>query len=97
MVFSFTVNGLFVFGAGLGWRQAGRFVATTGLSMWVLQPVLIHLLLALGPAPVAKLVATGVTVVVNFLVYRYLVWPERSVEPEPEVRAPSPAPPRASR
>jgi putative flippase GtrA len=76
MAFSFTANGIFVFaGARLGWRQAGRFVATTGATMWVLQPVVIHLLLFAGPAPVAKLLATGVTVVVNFLVYRFLVWP----------------------
>lgn len=76
MLFSFTVNGLLVFDAGrLHWRHAVRFVATSGVSMWVLQPVLIHLLLVLGPAPVAKLVATAITVVVNFLAYRYLVWP----------------------
>jgi putative flippase GtrA len=76
MAFSFTVNGRFVFDGGRpGWRQATRFVASTGMTMWVLQPVLIHLLLFIGPAPVAKLAATAVTVVVNFLVYRYLVWP----------------------
>ena len=77
MAFSFTANGTFVFdGARSGWRQASRFVATTGATMWVLQPVLIHLLLFVGPAPVAKLLATAVTVVVNFLAYRFLVWPE---------------------
>lgn len=76
MAFSFTANGMLVFdGARLGWRQATRFLATTGTTMWVLQPVLIHLLLFTGPAPVAKLLATGVTVVVNFLAYRFLVWP----------------------
>ncbi|WP_166390182.1 GtrA family protein [Nocardioides ochotonae] len=79
MAFSFTVNGLLVFKAGrLRWRDAARFLATTGVSMWVLQPVLIHLLLALGPAPLAKLLATGITVVVNFVAYRYLVWPTRA-------------------
>ncbi|MCW2791853.1 MAG: GtrA family protein [Nocardioides sp.] len=81
MAFSFTVNGIFVFdGARLGWRQAVRFVATTGTTMWLLQPVLIHLLLFAGPAPVAKLLATGLTVVVNFFAYRLLVWPRAHVE-----------------
>lgn len=91
MASSFTVNGLVVFGAGLGWRRAVRFVVATGLTMWMLQLVLIHLLLVAGPAPVAKLLATGITVVVNFLVYRFVVWPADSVT------APSAAPPRAAR
>ncbi|NPC96806.1 GtrA family protein [Nocardioides sp. zg-DK7169] len=79
MLFSFTVNGLLVFDAGrLRWRDAARFVATTGVSMWVLQPVLIHLLIDHAPAPVAKLMATAITVVVNFVAYRYLVWPARA-------------------
>ena len=89
MAFSFTVNGLLVFGATrLRWRDALRFVATTGVGLWVLQPVLIHLLIDLMPAPAAKLVATGVTVVVNFVAYRYLVWPSRDGEPtDDRVRA----------
>ena len=43
MTFSFVVNGLFTFQASaLTWRHAALFVASTGLVMWVAQPLLIH-------------------------------------------------------
>ncbi|MEP9364405.1 GtrA family protein [Nocardioides sp. CN2-186] len=75
MAFSFMANGAFVFdGARMGWRQAMRFATTTCATMWILQPVLIHVLLFVGSATGAKLAATAVTAVVNFLVYRFFVW-----------------------
>ncbi|WP_435772054.1 GtrA family protein [Nocardioides sp. SYSU DS0651] len=92
MAFSFVVNGLFTFGAGrLTLRHALLFVATTGVVMWVAQPLLIHgwlWLLAqlpgLGDAELsaadlrlwaAKLAAIGCSLALNFVAYRYLVWP----------------------
>ncbi len=83
MTFSFLVNGRHSFGAArLTLRQAMLFVASNGATMWVLQPLLIHAahdLVAL-PLMVAKVVALGASVVANFLLYRYVVWPERATE-----------------
>jgi putative flippase GtrA len=78
MAFSFVANGVFTFGAGrLTLRQGLRFLATTGLTMWLVQPLLIDGLLGmLGPLA-AKLLAIGVSVVLNFAAYRWLVWPVR--------------------
>jgi len=92
MVFSFVVNGLFTFRAArLTWRHAVLFVASTGLVMWVAQPLLIHgwlWLLARGPDVtvagmpagdvriwVAKLASIACSLVLNFLAYRFVVWP----------------------
>lgn len=92
MVFSFVVNGLFTFQAGrLTLRHALLFVASTGLVMWVAQPLLIHgwlWLLELGPDVslgamgaddvriwVAKLASIACSLVLNFLAYRFVVWP----------------------
>ncbi len=92
MVFSFVVNGLFTFGSErLTLRHALLFVATTGLVMWVAQPLLIHGWLwllergpdvALGPMAAgdvriaaAKLASIACCLVINFLAYRYVVWP----------------------
>lgn len=92
MVFSFVVNGLFTFRAErLTLRHAALFVASTGLVMWVAQPLLIHgwlWLLEQGPdvalagmpaADVriwaAKLASIACSLVLNFVAYRYVVWP----------------------
>ncbi|WP_276606196.1 GtrA family protein [Nocardioides sp.] len=92
MVFSFVVNGLFTFRAEkLTLRHALLFVATTGLVMWVAQPLLIHgWLWVLGQLPelaggglgaddpriwVAKLASITCSLALNFLAYRFVVWP----------------------
>ena len=92
MVFSFVVNGLFTFRADrLTLRHAALFVASTGLVMWVAQPLLIHgwlWLLERGPDIglagmaaddvriwVAKLASIACSLVLNFLAYRFVVWP----------------------
>ncbi|MDO9498201.1 MAG: GtrA family protein, partial [Nocardioides sp.] len=47
MTFSFVVNGLFTFRAQrLTLRHAVLFLATTGMTMWLVQPLVIHGLLA---------------------------------------------------
>lgn len=76
MTFSFVVNGLFTFGAGrLTLRHAVLFLATTGAVMWVLQPVVIHLLLeVVEPLLVVKVLAIGVSFVANFAAYKFVVW-----------------------
>jgi putative flippase GtrA len=85
MTFSFLVNGRFTFEARRPTlRHAVLFVAANGSTMWVLQPLLItlaHDTLA-APMMVAKLAGLGVSVVANFLLYRYVVWPERASEPD---------------
>ncbi len=78
MVFSFLVNGRHTFGATrVTLRQAVLFVAANGVTMWVLQPLLIHLVhdAVAVPLMAAKVVALGGSVVANFLLYRYVVWP----------------------
>jgi putative flippase GtrA len=85
MTFSFLVNGRFSFGAQrVALRDAVLFLAANGSPMWLLQPVLItlaHDLLA-SPLMLAKVGALAVSVVANFLLYRYVVWPERASEPD---------------
>jgi putative flippase GtrA len=81
MAFSFLVNGRHTFGAERRtWRQAALFLATNGVTMWVLQPVLIHAAYDLASVPLmaAKVVALGGSVVANFLLYRYVVWADHS-------------------
>jgi putative flippase GtrA len=87
MTFSFVVNGLFTFRAGrLTLRHAVLFLATTGLTMWLMQPLVIHGLLSLldglgwlGGGDllvlVVKVLAIGVSFVLNFAAYRWVVWP----------------------
>lgn len=95
MAFSFVVNGLFTFRADrLRVRDAGLFLATNGVSMWVAQPLLIHgwwWVLEHGPdvsvagmaaddvrLTVAKLAAIAGSLVLNFVAYRHIVWPHRA-------------------
>ncbi|WP_341924628.1 GtrA family protein [Nocardioides psychrotolerans] len=76
MAFSFIVNGLVTFGSSrLTMRHAALFLATTGVTMWVVQPVLIGLLDGSLPVLAAKLLALTVSVVLNFAAYRWVVWP----------------------
>jgi putative flippase GtrA len=92
MLFSFVVNGLFTFRADrLTLRHALLFVATTGVVMWVAQPLLIHgWLWVLEQLPdltvagmaaedvriwLAKLASITCSLVLNFLAYRFVVWP----------------------
>jgi len=95
MTFSFVVNGLVTFEAGrLTLGHAVRFLATTGATMWVLSPLVIHAGLALGAtALVAKLAAVGLSFVVNFLAYRYLVWPAEQRRAREQTVSPAPARP----
>jgi putative flippase GtrA len=96
MTFSFLANGRHTFGASrVTARQAVLFLATNGFTMWLLQPLLIavaaHALAA--PLMVAKIVALGGSVVANFLLYRYVVWPRESMPgDEPAGRAAVPVP-----
>ena len=85
MTFSFLVNGRHTFGAArVTLHQAALFVAVNGATMWVLQPALIHLVhdVASVPLMVSKVLALGGSVVANFLLYRYVVWPDRAARPE---------------
>ena len=90
MTFSFVANGLFTFKAHvLTWRHAALFVASTGLVMWVAQPLLIHGWLRLLPEDldlglasatglrmgVAKLTSISCSLALNYAAYRYVVWP----------------------
>jgi len=77
MTFSFVVNGLFTFGARrLTLRHALLFLATTGLTMWVVQPIVILLVFQLiDVAWFAKLTGVAACFVVNFVSYRLVVWP----------------------
>jgi putative flippase GtrA len=84
MTFSFLVNGRHTFGASrVTVRQAVLFLGTNAFTMWFLQPVLIQAAYDLAQAPLmaAKVAALGGSVVANFLLYRYLVWPDRAAEP----------------
>ena len=85
MTFSFLVNGRHTFGASrITMRQAVLFVASNGATMWVLQPLLIHAVhdVVALPLMAAKVVALGGSVVANFLLYRYVVWPDRVAGPD---------------
>ena len=85
MTFSFLANGRHTFGASrVTVRQAALFLATNGFTMWLLQPLLIHAAYDVVAVPlmVAKVMALGGSVVANFLLYRYVVWPVRAGAPE---------------
>jgi putative flippase GtrA len=77
MSFSFVVNGLFTFRAErLTVRHGFLFLATTGTTMWLVQPLVIHgLLHVVDVVLLAKLVSIGVCFVLNFVAYRLVVWP----------------------
>lgn len=77
MTFSFVVNGLFTFRAEkLTVRHAVTFLATTGVTMWAVQPVAIHLLLNVtDEVLLAKLGSIAICFVLNFAAYRLVVWP----------------------
>jgi putative flippase GtrA len=84
MTFSFLVNGRHTFGVSrVTVRQAVLFLGTNAFTMWFLQPVLIQAAYDVAQAPLmaAKVAALGGSVVANFLLYRYLVWPDRAAEP----------------
>jgi putative flippase GtrA len=86
MAFSFLVNGRHTFGAERRTlRQAVLFVASNGVTMWLLQPLLIHASYDVAAVPLmaAKVVALGGSVVANFLLYRYVVWRPSSRTPGP--------------
>lgn len=77
MTFSFLANGRHTFRASrVTARQALLFLAINGLTMWVLQPLLIHTAYDVASAPLmlAKVVALGGGAVANFVLYRYVVW-----------------------
>lgn len=83
MTLSFVANGLFTFGAErLSARQAVLFVVTNALTLWVIQPALIHAVLAVtGVVLVSKVVAVGCCVCLNFVAYRWVVWPAPAGHP----------------
>lgn len=82
MAISFLANGRFTFKADHSLRRFLVFVSSTGFVLWIVQPCLI----LLGQAAIGgsastpelgflKLAATGVCMVLNFLSYRFIVWP----------------------
>jgi len=84
MAFSFVVNGRHTFGATrVTGQQALAFLATNAFTMWLIQPLVIGVAHSLVGTPLlpAKLLALGVSVVTNFVLYRYVVWPDRAAEP----------------
>jgi putative flippase GtrA len=83
LTFSFFANRTFTFGStGKKRSQAVRFLAVTLIGLWVLQPIV--LLLTVGPLEeffsretsivIAKLLATVVSMVWNYLLYDSLVF-----------------------
>ncbi len=86
MTCSFVANGLFTFGAGrLTVRHALLFVATTGVILWVAQPLVMYAVLGVADELLlAKVVAIGTCVVLSFAAYRFVVWPsDRGTATEP--------------
>lgn len=96
MLFSFVVNGLVTFGSQrLTLGHAVRFLAITGTTMWLLQPLVITAVEAVvGVLLVAKLAAIAVSLVVNFAGYRRWVW--RADAPAPTVMTDAVTPPRTA-
>ena len=83
LTFSFFANRTFTFGStGKKRSQAVRFLAVTLIGLWVLQPIV--LVLTVGPLEglfsretsivIAKLLATVVSMVWNYLLYDSLVF-----------------------
>jgi putative flippase GtrA len=86
MTFSFLANGRHTFDASrVTPRQAVLFLLTNAATMWLLQPLLMvmttHVLAT--PLVIAKVVALGGSVVANFLLYRYVVWPRETATVSP--------------
>jgi putative flippase GtrA len=79
MTFSFLVNGRHTFEASrVTARQAVLFLGTNAFTMWLLQPALMYAAYEAASVPlmVAKVLALAGSVVGNFLLYRYVVWPQ---------------------
>ncbi len=94
MTFSFLANGRHTFGASrITLRQAVLFLGTNGFTMWLLQPLLIHAAYDAASIPLmgAKVVALAGSVVVNFLLYRYVVWPHEAQADEDVSSSTAPA------
>jgi putative flippase GtrA len=95
MTFSFLVNGRHTFGASrVTPRQLVLFLATNATTMWLLQPALMYAAheIAVAPLMLAKLVALGGSVVANFVLYRYAVWPSERIVNGSEDHPVSPSP-----
>ncbi|GMA30619.1 GtrA family protein [Litorihabitans aurantiacus] len=104
LIFSFLVNRRFTFryqGSKPAWRQITEFLAITLVGLWVIQPPII--LLVSGVAEgwgiegqlalmAGKVAATGVTLVWNFLLYRFVVFRERPAAVVTPSTTPSPTP-----
>lgn len=76
MLVSFVANGLVTFRSSrLTPGHALRFLAITGTTMWLVQPLVITAAEAVvGVLLLAKLAAIGVCLVLNFAGYRWWVW-----------------------
>ena len=84
MAFSFVANGRHTFGASrVTGQQALAFLATNAFTMWLLQPLVIGIAHGIAGTPLlaAKTLGLGVSVVTNFLLYRYVVWRPSSRPP----------------
>lgn len=88
MIISFVANRKFTFKnkSGNKKRQFALFIAITVFGMWVIQPLVIHLATnALAPHInstaielfIAKVIATGASMVWNYLMYSRIVFAER--------------------
>lgn len=86
-IFSFFANKKFTFKSHKNniMREIFLFIAVTLFGLWVIQTVIIHLAMPmLGHFTsnqdlalfIAKLMATGVTMIWNFLLYKFLVFKE---------------------
>jgi putative flippase GtrA len=78
MTFSYLANGRYTFGVRRRTaHQAALFVACTGTTMWVVQPLVIEWLdrTAGVPLAAAKLAALAVSVVVGYRLARWVIWP----------------------
>jgi putative flippase GtrA len=77
MTCSFVANGLFTFRAErLTLRHALLFVGTTGVTLWVVQPLVMYAVLGVVDALwLAKVLAIGACLALNFAAYRLVVWP----------------------
>lgn len=83
LVFSYFANRKYTFqAAGTGVTQVTKFFAVTLIGMWGLQPLVMSGILSLigerlsDPIALigAKVIATGVTLVWNFVLYQYFVF-----------------------
>lgn len=78
MIFSFFAHGLFTFRQGGSTRRVIPFVFSNVLSFWLIQPLVIFLLMWLGgDLSFAKVSAFILGIIINFVLYRFWVWPAR--------------------